>query len=63
MPTRDGPVLNIPQREWSSLPNVGAGAKVAVVGDWKSGYVIVDRVGMSVELVPHLLGSNRRPSG
>lgn len=62
MPTREGPVLNVPQREWSSLPNVGTGAKVAVVGDWKSGYVIVDRVGMSIELVPHLLGSNRRPS-
>jgi HK97 family phage major capsid protein len=39
MPTREGPVLNVPQPEWSSLPNVGTGAKVAVVGDWKSNYV------------------------
>lgn len=35
---------------------------VLVYGDF-SRYVIVDRVGMSVELVPHLFGTNRRPTG
>jgi len=36
---------------------------ILVVGDW-SRYLIVDRVGMQVELVPHLLHtSNNRPSG
>lgn len=34
-----------------------------VLGDFANGYVIVDRVGMNVELVPHLFGSNRRPTG
>jgi HK97 family phage major capsid protein len=33
-----------------------------VLGDF-SNYVIVDRVGMSIELVPHLMGANRRPTG
>jgi HK97 family phage major capsid protein len=35
---------------------------VMVYGDF-SNYVIVDRVGMSVELVPHLFGASRRPTG
>lgn len=32
------------------------------LGDW-SRFVIVDRVGTSVELVAHLFGANRRPTG
>ena len=36
---------------------------ILAFGDMAAAYTIVDRVGMSVELVPHLLGSNRRPSG
>lgn len=40
-------------------------AKVLVYGDFNTGngYVIADRVGMNIELVPHLFGENRRPSG
>lgn len=41
---------------------VGAGDKVLFYGDF-SNYVIADRVGMTVELIPHLVGSNRRPTG
>jgi HK97 family phage major capsid protein len=33
-----------------------------VYGDF-SNYVIADRVGMSIEFIPHLVGSNRRPTG
>lgn len=33
-----------------------------VYGDWDA-YVIADRVGMQVEFIPHLVGSNRRPTG
>lgn len=36
---------------------------VLLFGDLRAGYTIVDRVGMTVELVPHLLGANRRPTG
>lgn len=35
---------------------------VLILGDWQY-YRIIDRVGMSVELVPHLFGANRRPTG
>lgn len=34
-----------------------------VYGDFAAGMVIVDRVGSTLELVPHLFGSNRRPTG
>jgi HK97 family phage major capsid protein len=35
---------------------------VLVYGDWEN-YVIADRVGMTVEFLPHLVGTNRRPTG
>jgi len=42
---------------------VATGGTVAVLGDF-SKYVIVDRIGMSVEIVPHLFATaNNRPSG
>ncbi|OBJ90902.1 phage major capsid protein [Mycobacterium asiaticum] len=34
-----------------------------VYGDFGRGFVIVDRLGSTLELVPHLFGSNRRPTG
>jgi HK97 family phage major capsid protein len=38
--------------------------KIMVVGDFSGGYLIVDRIGMEVELIPHLFGSsNRFPTG
>lgn len=35
---------------------------ILVLGDFRN-YVIVDRVGMSVEYIPHVFGANRRPTG
>jgi HK97 family phage major capsid protein len=35
---------------------------VSVFGDF-SNYVIADRIGMTVEFIPHLFGANRRPTG
>jgi HK97 family phage major capsid protein len=33
-------------------------------GDFQSAYTIVDRIGLSAELVPHLFGTaNHRPTG
>jgi HK97 family phage major capsid protein len=32
-------------------------------GDFGAGMVIVDRIGSTLELVPHLFGPNRRPTG
>jgi HK97 family phage major capsid protein len=58
-------LLGRPFYENSAFPDftgtTGA-ANVLVVGDFKN-YVIFDRVGSRVELVPHLFGSNRRPTG
>jgi len=37
---------------------------VLIFGDWNAGYTIVDRVGFSVEYIPHLFHTgNNRPSG
>jgi HK97 family phage major capsid protein len=35
---------------------------LAVFGDFQN-YVIADRIGMTVEFIPHLVGANRRPTG
>jgi len=35
---------------------------MAVYGDFDN-YVIADRIGMTVEFIPHLVGANRRPTG
>ncbi|XVQ83171.1 phage major capsid protein [Microbispora siamensis] len=37
-------------------------ANLLVVGDW-SNFLVAQRAGMQVELVPHLVGANRRPTG
>jgi HK97 family phage major capsid protein len=38
------------------------GSKILIFGDW-SQYVICDRIGMAVEFIPQLFGSNNRPTG
>jgi HK97 family phage major capsid protein len=38
------------------------GSSILAIGD-PSYYLIVDRIGMTVELIPHLFGTNRRPVG
>jgi HK97 family phage major capsid protein len=58
-------VLGRPYYENSGFPTftgtTGA-SNIMVVGDFRN-YVIFDRVGSRIELVPHLLGSNRLPNG
>ncbi|MBB6351867.1 HK97 family phage major capsid protein [Nonomuraea muscovyensis] len=41
--------------------SVGA-ANLLIVGDWKN-FLVAQRAGMSVELVPHMLGAAGRPTG
>jgi HK97 family phage major capsid protein len=57
-------LLGRPANEVSAMAATPSttGAKVLVIGDFRY-YVIVDRVGMSVETVPHLFGTNSRPTG
>jgi HK97 family phage major capsid protein len=38
------------------------GSKVAVIGDWDY-FMIGDHLGMTIEIVPHLFGASRRPTG
>ena len=59
------PILEHSTCDAFSAVNAAADATnhLMVVGDW-SNYVIVDRVGLTVELVPHLFATgNNRPSG
>ena len=46
----------------TTVPGTTGAANILAVGDW-SNYLWVQRAGMSVEQVPLMLGSNRRPSG
>jgi HK97 family phage major capsid protein len=64
MPSRDGAFLGRSKVEWSTMATATTtGTKLIVGGDF-SKYVIVDRLGMQVELIPHLFGaSNRFPTG
>jgi len=62
---RAGPLLGKETREWSTMATATTTTttKIALLGDWKS-YKIVDRIGASMELVPHLFGAtNRYPIG
>jgi len=61
---RGGPFLGAQKVEWSAMATtLTTGSKIMLAGDFREAYVIADRIGMSVELVPHLAGANRRPSG
>jgi HK97 family phage major capsid protein len=65
MTDRNGPLLGRPTAEWSTMATaVTTGSKWALYGDFKRGYVIGDRLGMSFEIIPHLFGAtNRYPTG
>lgn len=56
-------VLGYPSYELSSMASVlTTGSLIAILGDFRY-YVIIDRIGLTVELLPHLVGTNRRPTG
>ncbi len=64
MPSRDGGILGKKTAEWSTMAaTVSAGNKILLYGDFAQGYRIADRLGMTVELIQHLFGANRRPTG
>lgn len=64
---RDGlppELIGYPAHRSSAMPSysTATGTKLLILGDFRH-FLIVDRIGMSVELVPHLFGANRRPTG
>lgn len=40
-----------------------ATGKLLLLGDVEEAFIIIDRIGMSVDLIPHLFGPNGRPTG
>ncbi|MEU0041321.1 phage major capsid protein, partial [Streptomyces sp. NPDC006333] len=53
-----------PAHEASDMDStVAAGKKVLLMGDFKRGFIIVDKVGMNMELVPHLTQQATAGSG
>jgi HK97 family phage major capsid protein len=64
LPTRDGQFIGRPKIEWTAIPTaLTTGTRQLLYGDFRAAFTIADRVGMTVELVPHLFGASRRPSG
>jgi HK97 family phage major capsid protein len=55
-------ILGKPWQEVSHMTTTTAGTAV-VYGDVRSAYRVVDRIGATTELVPHLFGSSKRPTG
>jgi HK97 family phage major capsid protein len=56
-------LIGYPANEASVMATaLTTGTAILVLGDFRQ-FLIVDRVGMDVELVPHLFGTNRRPTG
>jgi HK97 family phage major capsid protein len=60
MPTRDGPFMGRPKVEWSTMGTGTTTATKLIIGGDFSNYKIVDRIGMQVELIPHLFGATSR---
>jgi HK97 family phage major capsid protein len=62
---RQGPLLGRPTAELSTMATATTtGSKWAVYGSFKSGYVIADRLGSQLDIVPHLFSpANQRPTG
>ncbi|VBA60496.1 phage major capsid protein [Mycobacterium attenuatum] len=65
---QDNPPMLCGRRMWevSNMDTVNAAVTATsyplVLGDW-SQFLITDRVGSTVELVPHVFGAGRRPTG
>lgn len=56
-------LLGKPAYELSTMDSaLTNGSKIMVYGDFEH-FLIVDRLGMSVELIPHLFGASGRPTG
>ena len=62
---RGGDFLGRPKIEWSSMVSTltMTGSKVMIGGDFRTGFKIVDRIGMQAEFIQNLVGPNQRPTG
>jgi HK97 family phage major capsid protein/HK97 family phage prohead protease len=55
-------LLGKPFYENSDMADVATNVKFLLYGDF-SRFVIVERIGLDVEVIPHLVGTNHRPTG
>jgi HK97 family phage major capsid protein len=56
-------LIGYPAHEWSDMDAPTSGGTILAFGDF-SKYLIVDRVGMSAEIIPHLFGTTSNfPTG
>jgi HK97 family phage major capsid protein len=57
-------LIGYPAHRTSAMPDgtLSVGDRYLVLGDFRN-FLIVDRIGMIVDVVPHLFGANRRPTG
>jgi HK97 family phage major capsid protein len=46
-------ILGLPVRMATSMPVVGAGAYSVALADWKAAYMIVDRIGITLQRDPY----------
>ncbi len=62
---RGGDFLGRPKIEWSSMVSTltVTGSKLMIGGDFRTGFKIVDRIGMQAEFIQNLVGPNQRPTG
>jgi HK97 family phage major capsid protein len=62
---RSGPFLGRPKIEWSTLTTgTVTGARLMLGGDFRAGFKIVDRLGMTAEVISHALDvTNNMPTG
>ncbi len=65
MPETRDQILGQPWTEVSAYPaGTASGGTIVTYGDFNAGYTIVDRIGLSVELISHLFGTvANRPTG
>jgi HK97 family phage major capsid protein len=57
-------MLGRPLVEYSAMTaSIASTSNIVIAGDFKKGFRIVDRIGMTVEVVSHLFGTNQRPVG
>jgi HK97 family phage major capsid protein len=62
--TREGALIGRPKIEWTALnaSTASIGTRVGLYGDFQN-FLVADRLGMRAEIVSHLFGAGRRPTG
>jgi HK97 family phage major capsid protein len=65
LPTREGAFIGRKKAEYSSMSIATGtpGESILIAGDFRVGFRIIERIGMTVELIPLLMGAGFTPTG